>query len=409
MRRIAALIAPVAQDAGAVADDEAVIEIAGAVCEVFGYEDAADGLTKAEILERIDGRFPSSDIESRLDLFIRLELLRPILDKKHQSRYVLNPAGVVGLLVFERIGERGGVDELLHLLDRTRRSIESGGATEETVASALERMRGLFVLFANEVARLVAVAPLDELLAERRFHDRTDLIAQVASLNSVVTDQFPTLDRPAYRVVVEAQRYVSAVQDLVVRVLDEGGEARDFGVLAPEDYLTAALTASVADLANVFATVVFDPARPWVDAGAIIDVVETYRPRRTMRVRPPEPAGAPVEDPLALLEEEQARLMQRRALKAEQHLQGQDDAQISSILRGTGWPGAATMLADLLALDSDTTQPYRLELDDALIVDSAGPVTFVPRGSLEREADSRYEIQGADIGGQEVSANGASS
>jgi len=384
MRRIAALIAPVAQDAGAVADDEAVVEIAAAVCEAYGHEDAVDGLTKAEILERIDGGFPAADVESRLDLFIRLELLRPILDKKHQSRYVLNPAGVVGLLVFERIGERGGVDELLHLLDRTRRLIESGAATEATVASALERLRGLFALFANEVARLVAVAPLDELLTERRFHDRADLITQVASLNGVVTDQFPSLDRPAYRVVVEAQRYVSAVQDLVARVLDEGGEARDFGVLAPEDYLTAAITASVADLASVFATIVFDPPRPWLDAGAIVEVVETYRPRRTIRVRPPEPAGTPVGDPLALLEEEQARLMQRRALKAEQHLQGQEATQVSSILRGTGWPGAATTLADFLALDADVAQPYRLELDDAVIVDSAGPVTFVPRGTLER-------------------------
>lgn len=384
MRRIAALIAPVAQDAGAVADDEVVVDIATAVCEAFGYEDAADGLTKAEIVQRIDGRFPVADVESRLDLFIRLELLRPILDKKHQSRYVLNPAGVVGLLVFERLGERGGVDELLHLLDRTHRLIESGGATESTVAGALERLRGLFALFANEVARLVAVAPLDELLAERRFHDRGDLIQQVTSLNSIVTDRFPSLDRPAYRVVVEAQRYISAVQDLVVRVLDEGGEARDFGVLAPEDYLTAAITASTADLATVFATVVFDPARPWVDAGAIVEVVETYRPRRTIRVRPPEPAGTPSGDPLALLEEEQALLMQRRALKAEQHLQGQQTAQVSNIFRGTGWPGAAISFADFLALDADAAQPYRLELDDAIVIDSAGPVTFVPRGTINR-------------------------
>lgn len=385
MRRIAALIAPVAQDAGAVADDETVVEIASAVCDAFGHEDAGDGLTKAEILDRIDGRFPTADVESRLDLFIRLELLRPILEKKHQSRYVLNPAGVVGLLVFERIGERGGIDELLHLLDRTRRLIESGGGTEATVAGALERLRGLFALFANEVSRLVAIAPLDELLAERRFHDRADLITQVASLNAVVTDQFPSLDRPAYRVVVEAQRYVSAVQDLVARVLDEGGEARDFGVLAPEDYLTAAITASVADLAGVFGTVVFDPARPWLDAGAIVEVVETYRPRRSVRVRPPEPAGAPAADPLALLEEEHARLMERRALKAEQHLQGQDTAQVSTILRGTGWPGAATALADFLALDADVGQPYRLELDDEAIVDSAGPVSYVPRGTIARE------------------------
>src|SRR5438128_1623257 len=181
MRRIAAMVAPVAQDAGAVADDERLLPIAKAVCDAFANEGAANGLGKSEIVERVDGVCTTAELEARIELFVRLELLRPILDKKHQSRYVLNPAGVVGLLVFERFGERGGVDELLHLLDRTRRLLEQGQATEATVLGAVERVRGLFALFANEVNRLVAVAPLEELLEERRFHDRSDLISQVAS------------------------------------------------------------------------------------------------------------------------------------------------------------------------------------------------------------------------------------
>jgi hypothetical protein len=118
-------------------------------------------------------------------------MLRPILDKKHQQRYVLNPAGVVGLLVFERFGERGGVDELLHLLDRTRLLIERGQATRATVLDGIERVCGLFALFANEVNRLLAAAPLEEQLEERRFHDRGDLISQVAALNRLVTDEYP--------------------------------------------------------------------------------------------------------------------------------------------------------------------------------------------------------------------------
>jgi hypothetical protein len=31
----------------------------------------------------------TAELEARIELFVRLELLRPILDKKHQSRYVL--------------------------------------------------------------------------------------------------------------------------------------------------------------------------------------------------------------------------------------------------------------------------------------------------------------------------------
>jgi len=388
MRRIAAMVAPVAQDAGAVAEEERLLKIAEVVCDAFAHEDAAHGLTRTEIADRVDGACSSEELEARINLFVRLEMLRPILDKKHQQRYVLNPAGVVGLLVFERFGERGGVDELLHLLDRTRLQIERGQATRATVLDGIERVRGLFALFANEVNRLVAAAPLEELLEERRFHDRGDLISQVAALNRLVTDEYPDLDAPAYRLVTEAQRYLSAVQDLVSRVLEEGGEARDFGVLAPEDYLTAAITAPIAALAQVFATAVFDPARPWVDAGAIVEVVETYRPRRSVRSRPPEPAGSSIGDPLAQLEEERAQLTRRRALMAEQHLQGQPDATLANVLRGAGWPGAAGTFTDFLALDADESQPYSVELADELIVDRDGPVTYVSGGTLSRASVS---------------------
>jgi hypothetical protein len=406
MRRIAAMVAPVAQDAGAVADDERLLEIGEAVCDAFANEDAAHGLTKSEIADRVGAACSAEELEARIGLFARLELLRPILDKKHQQRYVLNPAGVVGLLVFERFGERGGVDELLHLLDRTRRLIERGHATKATVLEGIERVRGLFALFANEVNRLVAAAPLEELLEERRFHDRGDLIAQVAALNRLVTDEFPDLDRPAYRLVIEAQRYLSAVQDLVARVLDEGGEARDFGVLAPEDYLTAAITAPIAQLAEVVARTVFDPGRPWVDAGAIVDVLQTYRPRRSVRTRPPEPAGASIGDPLATLEEERARLTRRRALKAEQQLQGEDATALANVLRGAGWPAAAATLVELLALDADQSQPYRVDLSDELIVDREGPVTYVPRGTLRRQESSTLEPVPEHAAGVPVAVTG---
>jgi hypothetical protein len=205
------------------------------------------------------------------------------------------------------------------------------------------------------------------------LHSRLDVVAEqispIAALNRLVTDEFPDLDRPAYRLVIEAQRYLSAVQDLVARVLEEGGEARDFGVLA-EDYLTAAITAPVAELAEVVARTVFDPGRPWVDAGAIVDVLQTYRPRRSVRTRPPEPAGVSIGDPLAVLEEERAQVTRRHALKAEQHLQGEDVAALGNVLRGAGWPAAAATFVELLALDADESQPYCVDLSDELIVDT---------------------------------------
>ena len=78
------------------------------------------GSTRAQIVDRMAPGFPPDVVESRLQVFEKLGLLRPYLDKLHQQRYTLNPASLVGQQVFDRIGLRGGVDELLALLDRTR-------------------------------------------------------------------------------------------------------------------------------------------------------------------------------------------------------------------------------------------------------------------------------------------------
>src|SRR5439155_669524 len=92
------------------------------------------------------------------------------------------------------------------------------------------------------------------------------LVGQVSELNRHVTDQFPDLDPAAFRLVVEAQRYVSAVEDLLARVLDEGGETRNFRLLDPEDYLAAARTATVEELVAVSADLLAldaEPERPY--------------------------------------------------------------------------------------------------------------------------------------------------
>jgi hypothetical protein len=91
---------------------------------VFADADAGGGLPRSTILERARGPWSQQTLASRVELFTKLGLLQTVLDKKHQSRYVLNPAGLVGLLLIDRVAERGGVDELLSLLDRTRALVE---------------------------------------------------------------------------------------------------------------------------------------------------------------------------------------------------------------------------------------------------------------------------------------------
>lgn len=385
MRRIAAMAAPIATDAGAVLDDEGLIDVARAVCEAFGHDDAVGGLTKSEIAARVGGVCTPEVLEARLGVFIRMELLRPVLDKKHQQRYVLAPAGLVGVLVVDRFSARGGVEELLAMLDRTASALTRHEADAPTVTVQLESCRAMFAVFANELSRLVATAPLHELLAERRFHDNSGFIGRVGDLQRLVTDQFPQLDPAAYKLLVEAQRYVDAVEDLLGRVLDEGGDVRNFSLLDPEEYLDAARTASVEQLAAVVADVAFDPALPWVDAGAVVEAIEKYRPQRRVRVRPPEPPAADGADPVEQIQNRTEATVRRHVLQAESLLGGGFSRDLTDMLRGSGWPGAARTLSDLLALDGLPEQPYRVGLGDALHVDADGGVTYASPVQLDAD------------------------
>lgn len=55
LRRLSALVAPVAADAGAVIDDEEMLDVARAVCAAFSHQDAAGGLTRSQIAARVNG------------------------------------------------------------------------------------------------------------------------------------------------------------------------------------------------------------------------------------------------------------------------------------------------------------------------------------------------------------------
>ena len=375
MRRLAALVAPVAAHAGAIVDDPDLLELARAVCDTFGQGDSAGGLTRAQIVDRMARGFPADVVESRLQVFEKLGLLRPYLDKKHQQRYTLNPAGLVGQQVFDRIGERGGVDELLALLDRTR-SLFDGLPTREDVYAHLRHLTELLSVYANDVERLVATAPLAELLAERDDHDRATALESLATIAAETTERFPDLRPAATTLVEEASRYLHAVESLMSRVLDEGGMSRDFSVLPPDDYLSAAIGGSVELLAGALAPVVFDPPTVWVSAADILGALDRAGPPRRRVRRPPAPPPSTVVDPVGALVEGARRVGRSRALRAEQLLGGDAVVEVTGALRALAWPGAAALLADLLALDLDPDQAYRVAIGEATIIDLDAEVTY---------------------------------
>lgn len=387
LARVSAFIAPVAADAGAVIDSVDALDLADAIYQAFGDLDADGGLTRAQLAGACADVCPdSARFDSRFDLYCRLGMLMPIRNKAHQQRYVFNPTSAAALMVFERLGQDGGVQEILTLLDRTRLGLRSGAVTLEQVQHALAQARRGFSVNSDHLSRLVTSAPLEELLAERRHHRSADtLLKDARDLIALVVQRFPALAADGDRLIREAVRYSQAVQRFIGRLLDEAATHRDFSMLDAEQYLTAALTAGLDALSRAFSQVIFDPANPPVDADGIVDAVDAVVPRPARR-RAPQPADPRSgDDPIALARERRERVKQRRMRSAEMGLDGEATADVTTALRLAGWPRAAVMVTDLLAAHADPDLPYNVDLGEALIVDPPGVVTHVSPVTVIRQ------------------------
>jgi hypothetical protein len=386
LRRLAAFFAPVAADAGAVTDDLVSLDVADGIYQAFGDLDADGGLTRSELAAACADLCDQATFDSRFELFCRMGMLLPVRDKAHQIRYVFNPTSAAALLVFERLIEAGGVQEILTLLDRTRDGLHSGVITQAQVAANLTRARRALAVYADHLARMVRASPLEELIIERRHHrDARVLLADARDVVEQVARRFPELAAAGQRLVSEALRYSEAVQSFIERLLDEASAQRDFSMLDAEQYLAAALTSSRDELAEVFARTVFDPPTVWITPGALVEAVDRYRPR-TPRRRPPHPADPPPgPDPIEQAEQRAHQARQRRLRTAEDLLQGAEQVDLTSRIRVAGWPAAAVLVAWLLSAAADPKLPYQLTLSDAVLVDAEAPVTHVTPASLSRE------------------------
>jgi hypothetical protein len=396
--RLRALLAPVADNKGAAIDDPALLEVATKVVDAFMQGDTTGGLSRAQINARVNGAVDSAVLESRLSLFCDMGMLNTFHGRKHEQRYRLNSISAVGLLVYERLQERGGMDELRTLLDRTRRLLKGDHLDRDAVATEIAKLTGLLTVFANELELLTASAPLSELLAERRLHDHGDLLRDVREVTGLVTEHAPELDHKAVTLIGAAQRYLDAVQDLVQRIYDDGGESRDFSVLEPEAYFAAAKTAPIRQLAAVFDGVVFDAPTLHFETAEMAVHLADSGPKSTGRIRPPEPAPSEEIDPLAAVEQRRAEQTNRRIQRAEQLLDGRDEADLTGWMNSAGWRGTAEALADLAALDTDQYQPYGIETGDAVLVSLDAEPTlrsptnvYVNRPDVRTEADDAQE------------------
>jgi hypothetical protein len=355
LRQLRALMAPLARNRGAVIEDERLLLLAREVCNALLHEDSEEGLLRSELAGAIS-RELADLFDARVDVFVELGLLQTYTPKRNQQRYVLNMAGYIGLMVAERISERGGVEELLHLLHRTAQEIAAGRATAEVVAQRLVEARRVFIGFANELRRRRETDTLRELIEYKRDHDSAQAMQEVVSLNERVADSYPALAEAGAALIRAAQSYVRELEAVIDRLLVEGASARDFSLLDPADYRAAAIDARFEQLADVAATLVFDVGTLPVAPAEIVDALAEYRPRTSARRRPPEPLPSTGEDPLARLEETHALRQQRVERKADLMLGSENSVEITDRLRGQEWRTAARTLAELLV---STSSPDR--------------------------------------------------
>lgn len=376
-------MAPLASNRGAVAASERHLRVARELCDALLHEEAHGGLTRSEILSQV-----SPDLrelaDSRIDVFVELGLLQTYILKRHQQRYVLNMAGYIGLMVAERIGERGGVEELLRLLHRTRQEIEAGRIDEETVASRLREARKVFIGFANELRRRLATDTLRELASYTRDHDSTEAFAEVVILARLVGGRFAAQSERAAALIRAAQVYTRELEQVTRKLIEEGATRRDFSFLDPSEYDEAARSAPLAALEEVGASIVFDmgaaPIAPWQVTGAL----SSYRPKTLIRRRPQPPSPSTDPDPLALYERMRHHAQARIERDAELFLQGADSVQLTDRLRATDWRGVRQTLARFLTIHHHSPRRFHVELRDGVLVDPFAEATYFSPASLAR-------------------------
>lgn len=382
-------VAPVAANAGAVAKDSVTIEVAKAVYAAFGDFDDGDGLTRGAIVAACSKLFEADVLNPHIDLFLAMKLLTPHghPDKPHQVRYCFNPRSAAGLLVYERVFAAGGIQEITLLLSRTAADIESGALDEADVLDRITQARQGLVINTSNLLRLVRTRTLEELLAERRSQRAADeLLAEAKTLVGLVAERFHTLGGAGQRLIRAAVQYCAAVNELWDRLLESARARRDFSMLSPEQYLTAALDSTASELSAVFAHTVFDPPSMEISADQLLQALDEFRPRPT-RVRPPRPPESNISsDPIGEVKQRDIRARERRAAAAELHLQGRDETDLTGVVRAAGWPGAVRIVVDALLNSAEPSAPFTVELSKALLVDPTGPVSYITPLTLRRGA-----------------------
>ncbi|MEV7036375.1 hypothetical protein AB0N99_39860 [Streptomyces sp. NPDC093272] len=388
-----AFMAPVAEDAGAVAQHPEVAQVALAILKVFAEHAGAHGLSKAEVVQALKGNpsgWPEELIDRRLAVLIRLGFLEPYLLKSHQDRYVVRPAGLAGALAAERLAEHGGVDELILLLDRARAVFDRSNPDPEAALDYLVSCRNALRVFALDLQRQIATGTTAELMESHRQHDHQGFTRQVKELNKLVTDRFSgdwALEEAGSALIEAEQFYRLQVMAAADKVLEQGGGSLNFDVLTVKEYDHAAVQGDVELLSQVGTALVADVPAVWIEPAQLLEIVEGFAPRSRARVRPlvVEGDNEDEDDPLQWAEDAHAHLRERRRLRADELLAADEEVDLTQALYEAGWPAAASIITDVMALSDDPDEPYTVVVEDGLLADPEASVTYLHPLRLRRQ------------------------
>lgn len=387
LERLGAFMAGVADNAGALIKDPAMLKWVQAVYEAFGDLDVTgEGLTVEQLRAACQNAGPGS-FESRLAVFKQLGLLKPPAGRSYHRRLIFNTAGVVALLVFDKLRMGTGLQEILFLLDQTKREILDGVLGHDEVLGRLTTLRRALSISTGELVQL-RDRPVEELLRERRNRRGADrMLPEAKELVELVESRFPELSPSGSKLITQALRYSAAVSDLVDRLLRAVTAERDFSMLLPEQYRSAALRSSADDLGAVFGQMVFDPSSATITPDGILAAVEKFRPPEPRRRAPRSPELPPDYDPVRDARDRRTSARTRRQAVLRLRLRGDAEVDLTAEIENLPWPAAIRLIADLLAASGDRELGFSVRLDDELRVHVTGPVSFVTPVHLREERD----------------------
>jgi hypothetical protein len=398
-------VGPLAADAGAVTKDPLALEIARAVYAAFGELDSGSGLTRSELVAACVPRFSPDNIISRINVFVatRMLLANDSPDRQNQVRYRINDMSTVALLVFGRLDREGGIQEIALLLSRTTREIKDELLTEAEVSERITQARHALAITTANLLRLVRGRTIEELLDERRSQrSASALLTEAKALVTVVADRFHQQMGAGQRLIRSASRYCEAVGELWDRLVSLASTRRDFSMLSPEQYRTAAQRSGVERLAEVFSRTVFDPPSLTTNAEHLIDAVDEYRPRPPRRRPPPSTATPSDRDPVHEARQRAELARARRIANIERALQGRNEVDLTDVIRAAGRPGAVQLVVQSLLASAAPDIPLTTTLSTAILADPVATVSFVTPIKVQRVLDeaSQTEVTSADDAGR---------